>query len=107
MEKLQTKQNSCSGGGGPGYGHAGGGGQGLAGYSNIPLLQSNVGLFNGNTCGTMQYFRLSPNFQSSVGHGDGMAMYQLQLLPPSQLGIRPAYCFHCLQFGSGLTVNQG
>ena len=82
MEKLQTKQNSCSGGGVPGYGHAGGGELGLAGwpearptssgYSNIPLVESNDGLFNGSTCGIMHHSLLSPSFQSSIGLGAGM-----------------------------------
>ena len=98
----------------PAGGYVGGGGQGLAGwsearptpgYSNIPSPQSNVGLFYGSTSGIMPHSSLSPSYQSSVGQSEGLSMYQHQLLSPAPLGGRPAYCYHCLQFGSVYTIN--
>ena len=58
-----------------------------------------------STSGFMPHSSLSPCYQSSVGQSEGLSIYHRQLLSPAPLGVRPAYCFHCLQFGSVYTIN--
>ena len=53
---------------------------------------------------TTSGFNYLPTLCSSpvtfAGSGDSV------IFPPSPLGLKPAYCFHCLQFGSVFTINQ-
>ena len=62
-------------------------------------------MFYGSTSGTMPHSSLSPSYQSSVSQNEGLSMYKPQLVPPASPCGTPAYCFHCLQFGSVFTIN--
>ena len=57
-----------------------------------------------STSGSQNQQSLSLSPQYSVGWPVGVPVYQPQLLPV-QPGGRPAYCFHCLQFGTVYTIN--
>ena len=102
---LSSVTQPCAGG------YVGGGwpeARPTTGYNNMPsTAKSNIGLFYGSTSGIMHHSSLSPRYQSSVGQNDGLFLYQQQVPPAPDPpgGGRPAYCFHCLQFGSVYTIN--
>ena len=53
-----------------------------------------------STSGSQNQLSLSLSPQYSVGWPVGVPVYRPQLLP-----VQPAYCFHCLQFGTVYTIN--
>ena len=64
------------------------------------LQQTPPGLFSRSSSGSMNQSTLSSNVQTSGLYG--MPMTQPQ---PQPHHAAPAYCFHCLQFGTVFTVN--
>ena len=58
-------------------------------------LSDSPGLNIGSSSGLSQHQSLSPMYQPSVG------LYQ----PTSPVGRPPAFCFHCLQYGSVYTIS--
>ena len=69
------------------------------------LQQTSPGLFSGSSSGSMNQSTLSSNMQSSWLYGRPMIQPQPQNSPGAPYGENPAYCFHCLQFGTVFTVN--
>ena len=53
-------------------------------FNSLPMLCSSPVTFGGIECNLV-----------------GVSQF-----PPIQLGLKPAYCFHCLQFGSVFMINQ-
>ena len=69
------------------------------------MQQTSPGLFSGSSSGSMNQSTLSSNVQTSGLYGLPMIQPQPQPHHGAPYGERPAYCFHCLQFGTVFTVN--
>ena len=70
---------------------------------NGTLPQPSFGLSSRSTSGYLKLSSLSPSLQFSNGWNTEVPTQQQQPLPVSPGS--PAYCFHCLQYGTVFTIN--